>query len=146
MAQELFETNASKLARANDDIAGFLADAEIGLYKEEVPNTTATTKTDVTDVEANFDGYAVANIDWQAPSIADDGEVEVVGICPEFRPTGNNVDNAIYGCYIQGNGDGAMYFFGPLDGGPVQMAETTDALYLTVRYRPQGPSLTVTVS
>lgn len=143
---ELFETDLCKITRANDDIAGGLADAEIGLYTEAVPASRTTVKSDVTAVEANFDGYAIANIDWQAPSIADDGEVEVVGIVPEFRPTGANVDNTIVGAYIQGNGDGEMKFFGPLDGDGIKMAKTTDALYLTVRYRPAAKSLTVTVS
>lgn len=142
----LFEKNASLIARANDDIAGYLADAEIGLYKGPVPLAEATTKTDVTTVEANYDGYAIANIDWQSPSIADDGEVEVVGIVPEFRPSGANVENEIYGCYIQANGDGEMYFFGNLDDAPVTMSDTNDALILTVRYRPGSESLTVTVS
>ena len=141
-----FEKNLSKLRRAADDIAGYLADAHIGLYKTAVPASEATVKADITAVIANFDGYAEANIDWLAPSIADDGEVEVVGTVPEFRPTGATTPNSIVGAFITANSDDALLFFGNIDNAPVELAATTDALVLTVRYRPLGPTMTISVS
>lgn len=142
----MFEKNFSKLLRAEDNVAGVLADAKLRLYKDPVPLNESTTTADLNAQVANYDGYAAANIDWSDPSISDDGKVEVIGTVPQFRPTGNNVDNDITGCYITHNGDNDVLYFGAFDDGPVPMKEETDALNVILRVRPAENSLVVSVS
>jgi len=141
----LFEKNLFKIAVANADILGPLADAHLGLYKTTVPLNEGTVKADLTAVIANYDGYAEANIDWQAPSFAANGEVEVVGTVPEFRPTGGNVDNVIIGGFVTRNTDDALLSFGEFTGTGIPMNDVTDAMVVTIRYRPRTSSLIVSI-
>lgn len=142
----LFEFNSFTLLEAADVIAGTLADAKVRLTQAPVPLNNDTTFAELVAANADYGGYAQANIDWMEPSIADDGQVEVVGTVPEFRPANDDTPNDIIGCYISNAANNDAYFVGNLDGQPLPMNDVTDAIILVVRYRPATGSLTVAVS
>ena len=142
----LFEKNDSKLARAADDIAGNMLGCLIDLYQTPVPLNEDTALIDLQNVVADYTGYAQGLLTWQDPSIADDGEVECIGTCPVFRPTGTAVQNEIVGCFLTSDPAGGLLYFGPLDGQPISMHSATDSITVVVRYRPGTQSLTITIS
>jgi len=143
---DLFEYQASLLARAADDIAGSLAGLKVDLTKEALPVDGTTTLAEFNAVKADFTGYAQGEVTWLDPSISDDGTVEVVGTIDEWRPTAITVGNDVFDAYFTAAVGGALMFAGQLDGIPVPMRAVTDSLVLTVRYRPADQSIAVQIS
>jgi len=141
----MFETNTSKLARADDNVAGMLAGTKLGLTKAVLPlnNDTTYANVDAAENKCNFDGYARQNIDWGDPYIAEDGAVEVLGITPEFRPTGNNVDNDAIAATVTNGNNTDLYFIGNIDGQPISMKTELDSITLVVRFRPASNTFLV---
>lgn len=137
----------AELLVAADVIASTLAGATVHLGKTDVAIGRSTVKADLTAHEADYDGYAAQTITWNDPSYGDDGEVEVVGIVPEFRPDSADVDNQIYYLYILSAGSGTpLIFAARFDDPPLPMAEATDSLVVTVRWKPRTNGVVVTIS
>jgi hypothetical protein len=127
-------------------VTGSLTGSLVALVKNNITLDANTTMADITANEADYNTYAQAAITWLAPSIADDGQVEVVGTVPEFRPTDALAPNNIYGASIINAGAIKTYFNAAFDGAPLPMNTVLDSLILTVRWRPQSQMLSVTVS
>lgn len=143
---DLIEFQASQLARAAADVADYLADLKVHLTMADLAITEATLLAELTAIEATYTGYALETVVWLDPSVSDDGNIEVVSTPMEFRPTASTVGNNIYACYCLAAVGGALLFAGPLDGAPIPMASTLNAILLTIRYRPATRSVSVVIS
>lgn len=141
----LFEFQASQLGRAADDVAGTLAAVKIKLTKAQIAILPSTILADLTAIEADYTGYALHTITWDAPSLDLAGAVQVVGSISVFRPTGTTVTNQIYMCYIVDTTAAILYFAGDLDGAPIPMLSALNQLQLQVVYKPASNSFTITV-
>lgn len=134
-------------AAAANVIAGELATATVHLGQVNQVIDRNTTKADLTPNEADFDGYAAGTVTWLTPSIADDGNVEVVGTVPEFRPTGSTTPNSIYTLWVLSAVTGTPLCFAAMfDNAPLGMGSTSDSILVTLRFRPQNGGLVVVIS
>lgn len=144
---ELLEFIAQELARAADDVAGSLAGSKLGLYKVATDINQDTLLATMVTNKATFTGYVKTALVWGAPSIADDGTVEVVAAPLPFRPTDSlGGDQAMWGCWIEDTTAAVLQFAGQFDGAPLPMNGPLDAMLVTVRYRPASKSLVVVIS
>jgi len=134
---------ASVLAALADVVAGDLAGAKLGLYQNNLDPTPETPIGDYT--AATFTGYAQKAITWLAPSVADDGTPEVVGIVTEWRPTDGVTPNSIYGLILVETG-GALRAATKFDGAPLGMSSALDSLLPTFRLRLTPAGLVALVS
>lgn len=107
--------------------------------------TRQTTQDELEAVEADYSGYSAGAVTWLAPSISDDGTVEVIGTIPEFRPTATTIGNTIYGAWGQRAGADSIAFAAALDA-EAPMYATTDSLLLTIRLRVPSGGLAVEIS
>jgi hypothetical protein len=144
---DLVGNNAFDVRVAADVIAGDLATATVHLGKSNMTIDRNTTKADLTATEANYTGYAAEAVTWLAPSLADDGNIEVVGTVGEFRPTDAVVDNAIYTLWVLSATTGTPLCFAALfDDGPLPMAGPLNSIVVTLRWRPETGGLVAVVS
>lgn len=143
---DLLEFQASILARAAADIADYLAAMHLDLYQTPIVITPQTPVATFTAALATYTGYAQGVVTWLAPSVSDDGTVEVAGTIPEFRPTDGVTPNVIYGVFCRAAVGGALLFAAAFDNGPLPMENALNAILLTVRYRPSTRSVCVVVS
>jgi len=142
----LFGNDEFDAAAAADVIAGHLAAATVHLGQTNMTVDRNTTKAEMTAAEATYSGYAAETITWLAPSIGSDGEVEVVGIVGEFRPTSSVITNSIYTAYIlSAVGGTPLCFVARFDNAPIGMGTTLDSIVVTVRWRPRTGGLVITV-
>lgn len=124
--------------------AGPLADLHIDLFKSNTQVTHANLKANFT--LCNYEGYEQKDIVWQAPSIADDGTPEMVGVFPELRPAGDATPNVAYGFILTDDADDLLWWAARFDRPPLAMNDENDAVNVTIRLRLQGKSLVVVVS
>lgn len=144
---DLVGNDAFDVRAGADVIAGDLDAATVHLGKTNITVDRTTTKADLTATEANYTGYAAEAVTWLAPSVADDGGVEVVGIVGEFRPTDAVVDNAIYTLWVLSAVTGTpLCFCARFDNAPLPMASPLNSLVVTLRWRPQTGGIVITVS
>lgn len=144
---QLNEYQASQLARAAADVAGYLAAMKVDLYQTDIDLATFPPIATFTAEIANFTGYAQGVVTWDTPSVADDGTVEVLGAVPQWRPTDAVTPNNVYGIFCRAAaGGGALLFTGRFDDAPEPMASALDQITITIRYRPADRSLCVVVS
>jgi hypothetical protein len=130
---------------AADAVAGSLAAAVIDLFQSDTVVDRNTVVGDL--VVADYSGYAQKVITWLAPSISDDGQIEVIGTVTEWRPTSSAVVNSIYGLLVRAAGVGPpLYFVARFDDAPLPMGGTLDSIILTLRWRPRTGGLVATVS
>lgn len=115
---------------------GYLKSMTVRLTKEDIDIQKDTPLADLVAAEADYDGYGAETVTFNAPSVADDGTVEVIGIIPEFRPTGSTTPNTVFNFFGVAVGDSSLALMGRFDGEGIPMGETTDAIVLTLRYRP----------
>lgn len=95
---------------------------------------------------ATFTGYASGVITWGAPTVDANGEVEVIGTVPIFRPTDSVTPNSIFGCYITNAAKSKLHFLARLaNPGSIPMGGALNALLLTVRWRVGKPGNAVEV-
>jgi hypothetical protein len=129
-----------------DDVTGIsLLAPTVHLFQNDTQVDRNTVIGDLT--EATYTGYASEAVTWLAPSVADDGAIEVVGTVGEFRPTGSAVVNDIYGIMVKSGIVGTpMVFCARFDDAPLPMASALNAIVVTLRWRPQTNGLVVTVS
>lgn len=126
-------------------ITNVLANSNIHLFKNDLAVDENTLEADLT--EADYDGYAAGPVTWGTATVADDGEVEVVGTVPVFVPTGDTTENQVYGIYLMiGDTTPVFYGVGRFENAPLNMSSTEDSLLVTVRYRPKSQSLVAVVS
>jgi len=143
---DLIGNNTFDIRAAADVIAGDLATATVHLGQTNITVDRNTTRAEMIADEATFTGYAAEVATWLAPSIADDGEVEVVGIVGEFRPTGTTIQNSIYTMFVLSAAGGTpLCFVGRFDNAPIGMGETTDSIVVTLRWRPRTGGLVISV-
>jgi len=143
---DLIAFQALDLAIAADvvtAVTGALIDAEVRLYQNDVTPSAGMVLADF-DV-ATYDGYADEAVTWLAPSVADDGTVEIVGTVGEFRPTGAVTPNTIFGALLL-DGTGALIMAGRFDGAPLPMGSVLDSLLVTPRWRAPSSGLMSVVS
>lgn len=126
--------------------AGGLVAGLIDLYQTPIAITQLTPLATFTAAVATYVGYAQGVITWALPSVSVDGNVEVVGTVPVFRPTNAVTPNQIYGAYITLAVSGDLAFAAQFDTAPLPMISNLDLIELTVRYRPASQSLIVYIS
>jgi hypothetical protein len=143
---DLFEYQASQLARAAADVAGYLLGLKVDLTKSAVLVDGTAVKADFLAAIADYAGYAQGVVTWGTPSVSDDGFVEVIGNVPEFRPSGSGTPNDVWDAFFTEAVGAALLFCGQFDGPPLPMHGTTDAIQMVVRYRPADTSLVVQIS
>lgn len=127
-----------------DAIAGVLTANKVALFQSNTVPTPATVIGDYT--QATYSGYALEAITWSAPTLADDGSVEVIGILGEFRPTSSVVQNTIYGLLLVDTTGLILYAAARFDDAPLPMNSVLDAIVPTIRVRITPGGLVVTVS
>jgi len=133
--------NLAVLADVVTAVTGELTGAEVELFQNDILPTPETPLGDYT--LATYDGYAAQAVTWLAPSVADDGSVELVGTVPEWRPTGSVTPNVIYGMLLLTAG-GALRAALRFDDAPIPMGSTLDSLITTIRFRaPCGGTVAV---
>jgi len=128
------------------DISGvgdFLAAAVVGLYKNDVVPSRDLLLAAYTT--ADYSGYAEEAVTWLVPSVADDGEVEMVGIVGEFRPTGAVIQNTVFGIVLKTAG-GELVQAARFDLPPLPMGGVDDSILVTLRVRLTLAGMVVTVS
>jgi hypothetical protein len=125
---------------------GFLDAAHAHLTMIDVPIDRTTLLTDLSNASANFDGYLPGNVDWQLPSLADDGTAEVLGTVPIFRPTGSHNANGIFDLYLTNNTDDSLWACGRFDLAPLPMATPFNTILVTIRWRGGKLSIVDVVS
>lgn len=140
----LVGNQAWALAATADVIAGVLTANKVKLYQSNTIPTPATPIGDYT--EATYSGYALEAITWSAPTLADDGSVEVLGVVGEFRPTSSAVQNSIYGLLLVDTTGAILYAAARFDAPPLPMNSTLDAIIVTLRVRFTPGGVVVTVS
>lgn len=143
---ETMEFQALRLGMAVDTIAASLAGAKVGLTLADVPLNAGTVIGDFVTAKATFAGYAKKSVTWLAPSVADDGTVEVVGTVGEWRPTDGVTPNLIYNLWLEDSGAAILFMAGRFDGAPLPMQNALDSIVVTLRWRPVSNTLVVVVS
>lgn len=139
----LTEFQGSQLARAlADTIAGGpLLGLLVDLYQTPIAITPLTPLATFLAAIATFVGYAQGTVTWALPSVADSGEVEVVGSLATWRPTNSVTPNQIYGAYASLAAGPTLALAGQFDTAPLPMVSNLDLIIATVRYRPSGTSM-----
>jgi hypothetical protein len=142
----LITTQAYDLDASANVIAGALALDTVQLIQTNLALDRNTTLADVLAAIPTYVGYAAGVITWLAPSIADDGSIEVVGTVPEFRPTNSVTPNSIFGAALINAAGNKLHAVSSLDGAPIPMASALNSILLTVRYKvsEQGAIVTIT--
>lgn len=109
----------------------------VGLIREDIPLDATTTLAECVAAIATYSGYAPKAVTWQpAASISDSGQAEVIGLVPEFRPTGAAITNSIYALFVyQDLADEMPIFVARFDDGPLPMIAATSMIIVTLRYR-----------
>lgn len=141
---DLTSTKSLDLAATADIIAGSLAGAKAVLYKTDVLPTFLSVIGDFT--LADYVGAVPLAVTWLAPSVSDDGHVEVVGTIPEFRPTNSVTPNTVFGVLLTNGAGTSLLIGGRFDNAPLPMNSNLDAIVLTVRVREDITGFGVTVS
>jgi hypothetical protein len=109
----------------------------VDLYQDDITPTRTTPLSTYTAAIADYDGYGSASVTWGLPSRADDGTIEVLGTVAEFRPSGSDTPNTIFGLYTT-LGDGSLGFAARFDNAPVPMNDALNQITVTLRYRPSN--------
>lgn len=125
---------------------GALNAAHLHLFQSNVACNRNTTLAALLAAEATFAGYAAQVITWQTPSVADAGEVEVIGTVPLFRPTNSTTPNSIWGLYITDSANAKLYFCATFDTAPLPMGDNLHTVTVTVRWKPGTTGFVVTIS
>lgn len=143
---DMTATQVLNLAIAADivtAVTGALIGAEVELFTDDVLPTSMSVLADFT--LATYDGYAAEAVTWLAPSVSDDGKVEIVGTVGEFRPTGATTPNDIFGFLIT-DGGGNLLYGGRFPDAPLPMNTTLDQIIVTPRARPLSTGVAEFVS
>lgn len=119
--------------------------AKISLFKADINPTRDTALATYVAGKADYAGYGDQTVTFNAPSRADDGEIEVVGTVPEFRPSSDTAPNTVFG-FWETLGDGSLGFAARFDGAPLPMGTALDAIVLNIRYRPEDTGSAAVVS
>ncbi len=147
----LIGTEAFDLAIAANGLVaaagvGALHLAKVDLFQTNIAVDRNTPLGTLVAAIATFAGYAQGVVAWNAPSRADTGEIEVVGILPEWRPSDSVTPNSIYGLYMTNAVGGALLAVGLFDNPPLPMNSALDAIIATLRWKPKTGWAEVTVS
>jgi hypothetical protein len=116
------------------------------LYQAPIDINQSNTLATFTGNIATYHTYLAQAVTWDAPSLAQDGTVEVVAVTLIFRPTDAVVPNSIWGLYITDTTAAFLLFAGQFDGPPLPMNSTLNQILVTVRYRPATGSIAVQIN
>jgi hypothetical protein len=143
---DLTQTTAFQLSLGADavGVGATLNAAKVRLFVNDVLPIPASVIGDFD--QTTYTGHADKSITWLAPSVGDDGVVEVIGTVAEFRPTDAVIPNTVFGALVINTGGTAVYMGGRFEGGPLPMESALDSIVLTVRFRPSDQSLAVVIS
>lgn len=128
---EGFVNNTYKLAVLAWVKATLMLAATVQLFQNNIIVTAETLLASLT--EADYTGYAAGTVTWHVASIADDGTPELVSDQIIFRPTGNAIQNTIYGLWVETAAGSYQAVCNLPD--DVFMGETTDELVIVLRWR-----------
>jgi hypothetical protein len=142
----LTEFQTATLARAANDVAGFLAGCKIALYQSPIDILPSTPLATFSAAEATYTGYAQVTLVYATPSVADDGTVEVVAHPITFRASDAVTPNIIYGCFVVDSTGAILYYAGQFDGAPLPLQNALQLIIVTLRYRPATNSIVCTLS
>lgn len=117
--------------------AGMLVGAELHLYQNDFTPTPGMLIGDFD--EADYSGYAEETVTWNAVTLNDAGQLEVVGQFGEFRPSSSLVTNAIWGCYLTAPLVG-LVAAARFTNGPLPMVSTLSSILAVYRLRLSNPS------
>lgn len=125
-------------------VGGTLAGAVVQLIKTNLLLDRNTRLADIVAAIATYTGYANAAITWDAPSLAVDGSVQVLGTVPEFRPTDAVAPNVIFGIAVLKADSSAAYFVGVVDPpSPRPMNSALNTLNVTIQWNPRTGGFSV---
>ena len=123
-------------AVGSDTTHSTLQHGTVRLCTADIAYDINTTLADINSNSPTYQGYADGTATFAAPNLSADGVVESLGSVHEFRPTGSDSPNTIFGLgFILG--DGSLGFTGRFDNAPIPMVDTTSVIQLTLRYRPE---------
>jgi hypothetical protein len=143
---QLVSTQILDLAVLSDittAVTGCLVAAEVDLVQNDAPFDRASLIGDY-DL-ADYTGYAAEAVTWLAPSVADDGSIELVGLVGEFRPTDAVTPNVIFGLLLR-NAGGDILFAARFDAAPLSMGSALNSIVVTIRVVVSPTGVVVTVS
>lgn len=124
-----------------------LTGAKVDLYQTDIPFSPFPPLATFTAAVATYTGYAQGTIVWSAVSQADDGSYEIVGTCPEFRPTAPvAVGNSIYGLYVSNAGGTKVLLAARFDNPPLPMADALHYIDVFLRVRCSENGIVTVVS
>lgn len=142
----LQQSDSALIAIGGDAVAGTLNLCEVELIKDDIDITATTTYADLELAKATYTGHGQEVVTWGDATRSDDGEIEYLGDCGEFRPTGTTITNGIYGLYVRNAGHTDTLFQCRFASPPIPMESALDAIKVTLRYRPGSNSLAVLIS
>jgi hypothetical protein len=145
---QVIVTPAFKLALAANGVAspaalGVLFGAKMDLCKVDAPLSPTIPLATLTAGIANFTGYAQGTVTWDAPSVAGDNTVEVVGNMPLWRPSDAVTPNVIFDWFMTAAVGGALLMMARFDGAPLPMGTALNQIQLVMRWRPSDNSIAV---
>jgi hypothetical protein len=146
IGNDTFDLAVALIGSETASAAGPLAGAVLRLTQVEVNPARNTTLAALNADTCTFTGYGDETITWQLPSIADDGNVEVLSNPITYRPSDSAAPNNVYDAYIVNAAKSAWYLAGTVDGAPVPMEDALHTLTITVRWRPSTGGYGVCVS
>jgi len=124
-------------------VTGALVTAEIELFTNNFQPTRSSVIGDF-DLPT-YTGYAAEAVTWLAPSVSDDGQVEIIGTAGEFRPTDAVTPNTVYGMLVT-DGVTKVHYAARFPDGPLPMEDALDAILLTLRARIPAAGICAVVS
>lgn len=124
-------------------VTGSLIGAEVNLFTNDVVPVRQSVAGDFD--APTYTGNGAEAVTWLAPSIADDGTVEIVGTVGEFRPTDAVTPNDVFGFTIE-NAGGDLLQAARFENGPLPMRSALNAILLTLRFRFVSGGVGVVVS
>jgi hypothetical protein len=136
LATQYLDLQTSLAATGSSSIASTaLGDASVHLFNANIDITKDTTLAELLAIEADYQGYGAESITWNPPNVSSDGAVEVIGDVGQFRATGSDSPNGIWGLWVE-NGDSSLCLVGKFDSPPIPIVDTLSLLEVTLRYRP----------
>lgn len=121
-------------------VTGMLTGAEVRLFINDFEPDRESVIGDYDP--PTYTGNGDEAITWNAPSVSDDGTVEVVGTLGEFRPTDAVAPNDVFGAIILDGGGGLLDAV-RFPAGPLPMNSALDSILLVVRWRPSTARFSV---
>jgi len=145
-SQEFILESLQAIGGADTTKYGFLVGAKLDVCQTNMPYNGNTPLGNCTAGVCSYPGYAQQTLTWNKPTLAADGNLEIVSGSATYRPTGSTSAQVGYGCYMTLAGSGSLGMAAPLDGAPVPLGTNLNFLELVVRIRITPNGITVQVN